>query len=120
METDNHSVKSVAGYPSSMLFGAFKQIRQMWLQAITTGILTVSTVIAILKFEKVVMHITQVVKHVAKTHILRMLAYLIFIRSKILFFLSLFHGISRITPLTPNEWVGRHVVLQQRSLCLPT
>ena len=67
------------------------------------------------------MHITQIVKHVAKTHILRMFAYLIFIRSAVLLLLfSLFHRISRITPLTPNEWVGRHVVLQQRSLCLPT
>ena len=30
------------------------------------------------------------------------------------------HGISSLKSLTPNEWVGRHVILRLRSLCLPT
>ena len=34
-------------------------------------------------------------------------------------FKRLFHGLSHITLLTPNEWVGRHVILRLRSLCLP-
>ena len=98
-----------------------KQLRQMWLQTITTGILTVSAIVSVLKFEKVVVDITQVVKHIAQTHVLRMLAYLIFIRSATLFLFSfLFHWVSRLTLLTPFKWVGRHIVERLRLKCLPT
>ncbi|MYA69004.1 hypothetical protein F4Y19_02710 [Candidatus Poribacteria bacterium] len=122
MNTNNHSIKSVARYPHPVLMGAFKQLRQMWLQTITTGILTVSAIVSVLKFEKVIVDITQVVKHIAQTHVLRMLAYLIFGRSETLFLFSfLFHWVSRITPLTPTKWVGnRHIVKRQCFVCLPT
>ena len=51
-----------------------------------------------------------VIKYVTKTHILRMFAYLIFIRAAVLFrFSFLFHKYSRVTDLTPEQWVGRHV-----------
>ena len=68
------------------------------------------------------MDITQVVKHIAESHILRMFAYLIFRRSTraFLFTLSSFHSGSQFTVLTPAKWVGRHgVSLQQRLACLP-
>ena len=104
-----------------MLVCALEQLRQMWLQTITPRIRAIDAVIAILKLEKVVMHITQVVKHITKTHILRMFTDLVFGRSKMLFFLSLlFHGYSRITLLTPFKWVGRHIVERLRLKCLPT
>ena len=121
MQTDNHFVKRIARNPRPMFLSASKQLRQVRLQTIPTRIFTVDAVISLLKFEEVVMYITQVVKHIAKTHILRMFAYLIFIRSAVLLLLfSLFHRISRITTLTPTKWVGRHIVKRQCFVCLPT
>ena len=57
----------------------------------TPGIFTISTIIAVLKLEKVIVNIAQVVKHIAKTDIFRVFSYLIFIRSAmfLLFFISL-------------------------------
>ena len=103
VKIDNHSVKGIARYPSPVLVCAFEHIRQMWLQTETSCILAEPAVIAVLKFEKVIVDITQVVKHIAKTHILRVFTHLIFIRATMLFFLSLFHGYSRITSLTPEQ-----------------
>jgi len=121
IKTNNHSVKRVARYPSPMLMGALEQLRQMGLQAITPRIFTIDTIIAFLQSKEVVMDITQVVKHIAESHILRMFAYLIFRRSTrvFLFSLSSFHSGSQFTVLTPAKWVGRHVALQQRLACLP-
>ena len=120
VKADNHSVKGIARYPRPMSLRVLEQLRQMRLQPIPTRIFTIDTVIPFLKFQKVIMDITQVVEHVAKTHILWMFAYLIFIRSAFVFFLSLFHGFSRITLLTPFKWVGRHITLRLCLNCLPT
>ena len=62
----------------------------LWLQPIPARIFTIDTVIPILKLEKMVMNITQVVKHITKTHVLRVFAYLIFVRSATLFFFTFF------------------------------
>ena len=35
-------------------------------------------------------------------------------------FKSQFHGISRLSSLTPEQWVGRHATLRGRCSCLPT
>ena len=110
METDNHSVKGIARYPSPMFMGPLEQLRQVRLQPITPRIFTIDTVIAFLKFQKVIMDITQVVKHIAEAHILWMFAYLIFVGSAraFLFSFSFFHSGSHFTILTPIQWVGRH------------
>ena len=93
VQADNHCVKGVARYPRPMGVCPLEQLRQMWLQPITPRVFAIDAVIAVLKFEKVIMHITQVVKHVAKTHMLRMFAHLILIGTTMLFAFSfLFHG----------------------------
>ncbi len=123
VEASDYRVKCITRYPSLVFFCAFQQLRQVWLQAETPRIFTISTVIAVLKLEKVIVNIAQVVKHIAKTDIFRVFAYLIFIRSAmfLLFFISFFrHRFSRITPLTLEQWVGRHATKQWRCSCLPT
>ena len=109
MDTDNHLIKCVAGYPRPMVLRAFQQLRQMRLQAIPSRIQTVAAIIPFFQSKEVVMHVAQVVKHIAQAHIFRMFAYLIFIRSASAFLFSLSlvcHWISRITALTPNQWVA--------------
>ena len=76
-----HFVKRITRYPCPVFFGALKQLRQMRLQAKTTGIFPIDTVIPLFQSKKVIMHITEIVKHVAQAHILRMFAYRIFIGS---------------------------------------
>jgi len=51
-----------------------------------------------------------IIKQVAKPNTIGLIIKRIFVG---------FHGISHITPLTPIEWVGRHVTLRLRSICLP-
>ena len=60
VNTDNHFVKRITGYPSPVLLGAFQQLRQVRLQPIPTRIFAVNAVIALLKFEKVIVNITQI------------------------------------------------------------
>ena len=115
VDTNNHRVKRVAGYPCPMLVSSFEQLRQMRLQAIPASVFTIDTVIPFFQCQEVVVDIAKVVKHIAQAHVFRMFAYLIFIRSAsaFLFSLSLFcHWISRITSLTPEQWVGRHATLR--------
>ena len=104
MDTDNHFVKGIAGYPRPVLLRASKQLRQVRLQAKTPRIFPVSTVISLFQLQKVIMDIRKVVKHITETHILGVLAQLELVCSAILFLFSLPHGVSRITPLSPNEW----------------
>ena len=107
VDTDNHSVKRITRYPCPLPMRPFEQLRQVRLKAVPTGILTVNAVIALLKFEEVIVNIPQVVEHVPQAHILWMFAYLVFIRSAMLFlFFPFSHGVSRITSLTPVLWVG--------------
>ena len=94
-----------------MLMGAVEQLHQMRLQPIPSSVFTIDAIVAFLQCQEVVMHITQVIKHIADAHILRMVPYLVFIRS---------HSVTSYQSLTPNEWIGRHVTLRLRSLCLPT
>ena len=53
---------------------------------------------------EVFMHLPHIVKQVTKTNTIRLITELILIG---------FHGLSHITPLTPNEWVGptRHLAM---------
>ena len=60
---------------------------------------------------KIDMHLPHIVKQVSNAYRIRLFPKRIFIG---------FHGLSSIKSLTPNEWVGRHVALRLRSLCLPT
>ena len=112
MDTDYHSVKRVTRYPRPVLLGPLEQLRQVRLQAIPTSILSIDAVISLLQSKEVVMHITQVIKQVAHAHVLRVVTYLIFLRS---------HGATNYQSLTPFKWVGnRHVTLRLRLNCLPT
>ncbi len=107
VDTDDHFVKRVAGYPCPMLVSSFEQLRQMRLQAKPASVFTIDTVIPFFQCQEVVVDIAKVVKHIAQAHIFRMFAYLIFIRSASTFLFSLslfFHWISRITILSPTEW----------------
>ena len=60
---------------------------------------------------EVFMHLPHIVKQVTKTDTIRLVTKLIFIG---------FHGLSSIKSLTPTKWVGRHVTLRLRLVCLPT
>ena len=116
MQADNHLVKCIARYPYPMFMGAFEQLREVRLQPITPRIFAIDTVIAVFQLQKMVMDIAKVIKHITYAHILRMLAYLVFIGSTLafLFTLAFFHKGSQLTALTPNQWVGRHVTLRLR------
>ena len=59
---------------------------------------------------EVFMHLPYIVNQVANADRIRLVIKRIFVG---------FHGLSHITPLTPIEWVGRHVTLRLRSICLP-
>ena len=83
----------------------------MRLQTVTPGVLTINAVIAFLQLQEVVMDASKIIKHIAKAHVLWMLAYLIFVGSQ---------SFSSYQSLTPTQWVGRHVALRQRCVCLPT
>ena len=106
MDTDNHFVKRIAGYPSPVLLRAFEQLRQVRLQAKTPRIFPVSTVISLFQLQKVIMDIRKVVKHSPETHMLWVFAQLELVCFAMLFLFSFPHGVSRITLLTPNQWVG--------------
>ena len=108
MDTDNHSVKGITGYPCPLLMGAFEQLRQMRLQAKTTGVFPIAAVISLLQSKEVVMHIAQVIKHVADAHVLRVFAYLVFVGAThtLLFSLSFFQNGSQSHSLNPFP-VGR-------------
>ena len=91
MQADNHSIKGVAWYPSPVFLSALEQLRQMRLQAIASRILTIASVIPILKPQKMVMYIRKVIKHVAQALVLGMAAYLIFVRSQRFYQLPVFN-----------------------------
>ena len=93
MDTDNHLIQGITRDPCPMLMGTFKQLRQVRLKTIPTGIFPVDTIIPFLQCKQVVMHITQIIEHIAQTHILWMLAYLIFIVS---------HRVTSYQSLTPT------------------
>ena len=59
---------------------------------------------------EVFMHLPHIVKQIAKPNTIRLSIKRIFVG---------FHDVSHLTPLTPIEWVGRHVTLRLRSICLP-
>ena len=118
MDTDNYRIKRIPRYPCPVGVGAFEQLRQVRLQAIPASVFTIDTVISLLHCQEVVMDIFKVIEHVTQAHILWVIPYLFFVRSAILF--SFFHGFSRLTSLTPTQWVGRHATLRLRCVCLPT
>ena len=104
VDTDNHFVKRIAGYPRPVLLRASKQLRQVRLQAKTSCIFPVSTVISLFQLQKVIMDIRKVVKHITETHILWVFAQLELVCSAILFLFSFRHGASRITLLSLIQW----------------
>ena len=99
MDTDNHSVKRISRYPCPVVMRPFEQLGQVRLQPVSAGVFTVDAIVAFLQCQEVVMYIFKVIEHVAHAHVLRVITYLFFIRSAMLFLF--FHGLSRITPLTP-------------------
>ena len=111
VQADNHCVKRITRNPSPMLFSPFEKVCQMRLQAKTTGVSAIPTVIPIFQLQKVVMDIAKVIQQIAQAFILGMCAYLIFVCS---------HSVTSYQSLTPSKWVGRHVALRQRLECLPT
>ena len=103
MQADNHSVKGVTRYPCPMFLVSLQQLRQVWLQAIATGIFTIAAVIPIFQLQEVVMDIAKVIEHVAQTLVLRMFAYLIFIGATrpFLFVLSFFYNAYQLPVFNP-------------------
>ncbi len=91
VQSDNHSVKGIAGYPCPVLLCALEQLRQVRLQAIATGIFTINAIVAILQLQEVIMHIAKLIQHVAQTFIFRVFAYLIFIGSQRFYQLPVFN-----------------------------
>ena len=79
VNTDNHRVKRITRYPRPVFLGSLKQLRQMRLQAITSEILSIPTVIALFKRQDVSLQVSKIVKHIAQAFGLRMRAYRIFI-----------------------------------------
>ena len=112
METDNHRVKRVTRYPRPMFLSALEEFGKMRLQTIPACVFAIATVVSLFQTQEVVMNIAKVVKHIAQAFVLRGVAYLMFVGSQGI--------ITSYKSLTPNEWVGRHVTLRLRSLCLPT
>ena len=103
VQADNHSVKCITRYPRPVFMAAFEQLRQMGLQTISTHIFTINAVISLFQSKEVVMDIGKIVKNIAKTFVLRVVAYLIFIGSQ---------SVTSYQSLTPYEWVGRHATLR--------
>ena len=91
VQSDNHSVKGIAGNPCPVLLSPLEQLRQVWLQAITTGIFAIDAIVAIFQGKKVVVDIGKVIQQIAQTFIFRMCAYLIFVRSQRFYQLSVFN-----------------------------
>ena len=88
------------------------QIRQVGRHSVIVRIRQPDLISLALPLMEILVDLPHIVKQVAKTNTIGLIAKLIFIR---------FHGISSIRfPLTPNEWVGRHATLRLRSLCLST
>ena len=86
--------------------------RQMCSHRVVIRIRQATFVALTLPLMEVFMHLPHIVKQVAKPNTIRLVAKLILIG---------FHGISSIKfPLTPKQWIGRHVTLRLRWLCLPT
>ena len=81
VQANNNSVKRVTGYPCPLSLGAVEQLRQVRLQAIPAGIFPIDAVISIFQSKEVIMHVAKFIEHIAQAHILRMLAYLIFVSS---------------------------------------
>ena len=91
VQSDNHSVKRVAGDPYPVFLGALEQLRQMRLQAETSRIFTINPIVAIFQLQKMVVDLAQVVKHIPQAFVLRMFAYLIFVGSQKIYQLPVFN-----------------------------
>ena len=111
VQADNYSVKRITGDPRPVFMGAFKQLRQVRLKAIPACVFPIDTVIPILKSKEVVMHITEVIKHITDAHVLPVFAYLIFVRSALLFAFSFFHWSLKSQVFNPYR-VGRQTRYQ--------
>ena len=92
MDTGNHLIKRVARYPSPVLLGTLKQLRQVWLQAKTTCVFSIDAVISLLKTQEVVVDVAKVVKHIAQAFVFSMFAQLILVYAARAFLFSFFHG----------------------------
>ena len=105
MDTDDHRVQRITGYPCPVLLGALEQIRQMRLQTVPAGVFPIDTVISLFQFQEVVMDIAEVIEHIAQAFVFRMFTQLILVHTTLAFLFSLFHGfhVSRFYPLTSGR-----------------
>ena len=87
------------------------QLRQMSRHRMIVRIRQTVFIALTLPQVEILMHFMHIVQQIPQAFILRVFAYLMFIGS---------HWFSRITLLTPFQWVGRHVTLRLRWKCLPT
>jgi len=90
--------------------GAFQQRGKMRLQLVSTSVFTIDTVISLFKTQKVIMHITQVIKHIPEAFVLSVIAYFVFIGA---------HSFLQHSPPTPLG-LGRDPALQRGWNSLPT
>ena len=111
VDTDNHLIQRIARDPRPVLLRPLEQLRQVRLQPIPASVFTIDAVIPPFQRQEVVMDIPKVIQQIPHALMLRVVAYLICVGS---------HSVTSYQSLTPNEWVGRHVTLRLRSLCLPT
>ena len=77
-----------------MRFRPLFQLRDMTADARKRRIFSIDTIIASLQLQKVNMHTMQIVNQIADLYQVRLMVELIFVG---------FHGLSRITPLTPDK-----------------
>ncbi len=108
VQADNHLVRCVTRYPCPMFLDPLEQLRQVRLQAKTPSVFPIDAVISLFQLKKVVMHIAKAVEHIAHAHILRMVAYLIFIDSQRYYQLPVFNPCK----------VGRQTRHQAVTLCM--
>ena len=87
------------------------QITQVRAHCLITRIRKSVLIPPALPLMEVCMHLPHIVKQVTNTECVRLFPKRVFIG---------FHGLSSIKSLTPKQWVGRHIALRQRCLCLPT
>ena len=80
-KTNNNIVKSVSRYPSPVTLSPFQKFGKMGLEFVSASGLPEHTEISFLKSKEVVMDISKLVQHIAKTFVLRMVANLVFVRS---------------------------------------
>ena len=110
VNTNNRSIQRVAWYPSPVFLGRLEQLSEVRLQPISPCVFPIDAVISLFKTQKVIMHITQVIKHIPEAFVLSVIAYFVFIGA---------HSFLQHSPPTPLG-LGRDPALQRGWNSLPT